>query len=63
VLAVVVRALALVTVVKTIAVLKVDITTPRQLMCKRVGHIPSVLLESIVAAIESVLDAVVVHLM
>jgi len=63
VLVVVVRVLALVTAVKTIAVLKVDTITLRQLMFKKVGSILFVLLVSIVVAIESVLDAVVVHLM
>jgi hypothetical protein len=63
VLVVVVRVLALVTAVKTIAALRVDIITLRQLMFKEVGSILFVLLVSIVVAIESVLDAVVVHLM
>jgi|TARA_B100000085_G_C18419563_1_gene462117 hypothetical protein len=61
VLAVVGRVLVPVTVARHIVVLKVDTTTLRQLMYKQVGHIPSVLLESIVAVIESVLGAVVVH--
>jgi len=62
-LAVVVRVLALVTAVKTIAALRVDTITLRQLMFKEVGHILSVLLVFIVVATESVLGAVVVHLM
>jgi len=55
--------LALVTAAKPIAVLRVDTITLRQLMFKEVGSILFVLLVSIVAATESVLDAVVVHLM